>query len=150
MNYVHLEQLRFGERVQVRYNITSSDFLVPPLTVQPIVENAIRYGITKKADGGVVIIHTHETETEYVVSVNDDGVGFNGNSSSPDASKSHIGMQNVRNRLQLLCGGSLEVSEEDGFTTVTLHFPKNSEKGVENNADNGSRRRAARFRKQRR
>ena len=75
-NYVALEKQRFGERLNVQYDINKHDFLIPALTLQPIVENAIRHGIMKKEEGGTIRIRTDETKRYIYILVADDGIGF--------------------------------------------------------------------------
>ena len=75
-NYLNLERKRFGGLLQVEYDIRATGFTVPALTLQPIVENAVRYGVMQREDGGTVFISSAETETEYTVTVKDNGVGF--------------------------------------------------------------------------
>lgn len=74
--YADLERRRFGDRLTVEYDIRATDFLCPPLVVQPLAENAVRHGVMKRAEGGTVRIETREERDGYVVSVADDGVGF--------------------------------------------------------------------------
>ena len=75
-SYISIEKVRFGDRVNVKYDIKVNDFIVPPLSIQPLVENAIKHGICKKAEGGTVWIRSYPTEHYNVVEVQDDGVGF--------------------------------------------------------------------------
>jgi len=75
-NYVNIEKVRFGDRVHVEYDIQVKDFTVPPLSIQPLVENAIKHGICKKTEGGTVWIRSYPEEYYNVVEVQDDGVGF--------------------------------------------------------------------------
>ncbi len=75
-SYVWIEKMRFGDELSVEYDIDTMDFEVPPLSVQPLVENAIKHGIHKKNGPGKVTISTWEDENDYVVEVVDDGVGF--------------------------------------------------------------------------
>ncbi|HWR22290.1 MAG TPA: histidine kinase [Feifaniaceae bacterium] len=123
-HYLNLERRRFGERLQVEYEIMAQDFSIPPLTLQPIAENAVRHGILRREVGGTVKICSEETDTSYVVTVSDDGVGF---SSLPDeaGSRSHVGIANVRKRLLSLCGGTLEFFSTPGTgSTVIITIPK--------------------------
>lgn len=73
--YADLERRRFGDRLSVEYDIQTVDFRCPPLVVQPLVENAVRHGVMKRAEGGTVCIQTREDRDAYVVAVVDDGVG---------------------------------------------------------------------------
>lgn len=126
-HYLNLEQRRFGDRLHVEYEINARDFSIPPLTIQPIAENAVRHGILRREDGGTVKIRSEETDTSYVITVSDNGVGF---SSLPDdkGSRSHVGIANVRKRLLSLCGGTLEFfSAPNTGSTVTMTIPKEGE-----------------------
>lgn len=121
-SYLSLEQQRFQGRLTVNYEIGVRDFSLPPLTVQPIVENAVRHGVLKRSEGGTVIIRTAEMEHACVVTVTDDGVGF---PSKPEDGRSHVGIENVRERLACLCGGTLEIQSQVGIgTTAIITIPK--------------------------
>lgn len=122
-NYLALEQQRFQQRLNIVYDIQSKDFSLPPLTLQPIVENAVRHGVLKREDGGTVTIHTGETEKGHTIVVEDDGVGI-GAVDEKDGHV-HIGVENVRGRLSALCNGTLELQSKAGVgTTVTITIPK--------------------------
>lgn len=122
-HYLSLEQLRFGPRLWVTYEISAADFCLPPLTLQPIVENAVRHGITPQLEGGTVTIRTWETADSFHIAVEDDGIGF-----SPSASddRAHIGLENVRERLAAVCGGTLEITTPANGrgTAVMFTIPK--------------------------
>lgn len=75
-SYVNIEKVRFGDRLNVEYDITVTDFTVPPLSIQPLVENAIKHGVFKKPEGGTVSLKSYEDGDNYVVKISDDGVGF--------------------------------------------------------------------------
>ena len=125
-HYLSLEKIRFGDRVNVAYEIENYDFMIPPLTLQPIVENAVRYGVTKKEEGGIVTIKTSETKEDYIITVDDNGVGFNvDNIRIKDDKRTHVGIENVRKRLVAQCNGSLDIqSIPNKGTTVTLKVSK--------------------------
>lgn len=121
--YLNIEKTRFGDRVNVVYDIKANDFELPTLTLQPLVENAVRHGICKKEKGGTVTVRTYETEREFVVEISDDGVGFDTGRIKVD-DKTHIGLDNVRSRLKYY-GDTLEVTSEVNVgTTVTIRVPK--------------------------
>ena len=123
-NYLLLEQRRFGERLHVEYDIQSENFRIPALTLQPMAENAVRYGVTKKESGSTVRISTRETENAFFVVVEDDGLGFDPNAPNP-GSRTHIGITNVRQRLKAMCGGSLTVTSIlNCGTTAVISIPK--------------------------
>ena len=96
--YVELEKIRFGDRVNVIYDIGTTDFNVSPLSIQPIVENAIKHGILKKIDGGTVHIKTYENDTAYCIEVEDNGVGFNIKDLNYFNNK-HFGINNIKYRI---------------------------------------------------
>lgn len=122
--YLKIEKARFNERVKVVYNIQTKDFMLPALTVQPLVENAIKHGITKKREGGTVKITTYKTEKDYVIEIKDDGVGFN-TEALPDNGRKHIGLENVESRLKQMCGGTLTVKSLEGVgTRVVVSIPQ--------------------------
>lgn len=124
--YLKIEKARFGERLHVVYNIKAKDFSLPVLSVQPLVENAVKHGITKKREGGTVRISTWAGEKCYFIEVLDDGVGFAENSAFGEE---HVGLQNVRERLKSMCGGTLTVRSIEGVgTRITVQIPKGGQK----------------------
>lgn len=123
--YLKLEQLRFGKDLNVVYHIERTDFMLPALSVQPLVENAVKHGICQKGEGsGTVILTVKACPDCYEVIVSDDGVGFvPGTEASGEGT--HVGIRNVRQRLDLMCHAILEVQSEPGKgTTVTIRIPK--------------------------
>ncbi len=127
-NYVYIESLRFGDRLNVEYNIEFEDFLIPPLTIQPIAENAIKHGINQKVDGGTLKISTYEDENNIFVLIEDDGVGFDINEQKDDG-RSHVGMSNIKTRLKEMLGAQVILKSVEGVgTKVTIVIPKEEEK----------------------
>lgn len=125
MNYLYLEQRRFQDRLKVVYEIQTSDFFLPPLSLQPLVENAVRHGILKKEEGGILILRTQETPDSFLVLVMDDGVGIARARQFPDLGEhNHLGIENVRSRLASMVGGTLDIESSDKGTVVTLSIPK--------------------------
>lgn len=123
-NYLWLEQLRFEERLQIHYDIQAEHFTLPVLTLQPLVENAVRHGIMQKPSGGTLTIGTEETDGCFRITVSDDGVGFDANGPVPD-DRNHNGIANVRSRLAALCDGTLRVTGIPGEgTTAVIEIPK--------------------------
>lgn len=122
--YMSIEKKRFGDNLNVEYDITVDSFMLPPLTVQPIVENAVRHGVTKRENGGKIVISTRENPIEYLITITDDGAGYNPQRHPADK-KSHVGISNVRSRLESMCGGSLSIQSVPGSgTTVIISLPK--------------------------
>ena len=124
-HYVSLQQLRFGDALDVRYELSCTDFELPTLTLQPLVENAIRYGVRKNKYGeGTVVIRSEEFPDHYEIHVIDDGPGFMPDQ-LPDDGMSHTGIINVRQRLERICGGELRVlSGPDQGTDAAIILPK--------------------------
>ncbi len=117
--YVSLEKVRFNERLNVVYDIKVTDFYVPPLSVQPLVENAVKHGILKKVEGGTLIFKTFETIEAYVVEIKDDGVGFDSKDVNFDSNK-HFGINNIKHRLSSMCHGELLVESELNKGTLAV------------------------------
>lgn len=122
--YLELEQTRFKDALQVVYDVGCTDFFLPPLTLEPLVENAVRHGVRMKPDGrGTVTVTTRETEDAYEISVLDDGPGFDP-SAVPDDGKPHIGIKNVRERLAVNgCTLTIRSAGESG-TIATIRIGK--------------------------
>ena len=116
-NYLWLEKLRFGDELTVTWDVQTADFKLPSLSLQPLVENAVKYGVGKKPGGGTVHISTRELPYVYTVTVEDDGVGYNMQEKQADG-RTHIGIDNVRSRLHYMCGGALTIRSEAGTGTV--------------------------------
>ena len=124
--YLTLEQMRFEDKLTVRYDIQCETFSLPPLTLEPIAENAVRHGVRGNSDGkGEVAIATREHPGYYEITVTDTGPGFDPEQPPKDQDRSHIGLRNVRERLAQMCGGTLNISSEPGKgTCVTIMIPK--------------------------
>ena len=122
--YLWIEKIRFADYLHIAYNITCTNFLIPPLTLQPLVENAVKHGITPKEEGGTVTIGVYETSDRYVIMVSDDGMGCDTDALSRDG-RLHVGIENVSKRLEILCKGKLEIKSNVGVgTVVTVTIPK--------------------------
>lgn len=132
-NYLYIEKLRFDDLLNVEYDIQTTDFEVPQLSIQPIVENAVKHGVGMAEDGGTVTISTKETDDAYEVIISDDGVGFDTNAPKPDDGRTHIGMENTKKRLKDLCGAEVIITSEIGTgTTARVIIPKKKEEQNEN------------------
>ena len=122
--YVSLEKLRFKNRINVNFDIKATEFNVPPLTIQPIVENAIKHGILKKIDGGSVNIKAYENDNSYIIEITDDGVGFDINQID-FSDNTHFGIQNIKYRINQTQNGNMEIISEVGIgTKVIVTFDK--------------------------
>ena len=125
--YLYIEKLRFDDQLNIEYDIQDTNFEIPLLSVQPLVENAVKHGVGMKEDGGTVRISTRETETAHEVIIEDDGVGFDVNEQKNDG-RSHIGMENTKKRLQDMCGGEVIIKSKPGEgTAAKIIIPKKEE-----------------------
>ncbi len=115
--YLYLEKMRFDDYLNIEYEINETDFYVPSLSVQPIVENAVKWGIGEKEDGGVIKIATYSDDENYIITVSDNGNGFDTAKSKNDK-RSHIGIENVRKRLKVMCHGRLIINSVIGEGTM--------------------------------
>ena len=123
--YLYIEKLRFGKKLNVEYDIRATDFCIPMLSVQPLVENAVKHGVGMKKKGGTVTISTRETDSAFEVIISDNGVGFDTSAPKADDGRSHVGMENTRSRLKQMCGGEITIQSTVGEgTTATITLPK--------------------------
>ena len=124
-NYLALQKLRFGDDLNIVYDLECEAFSLPTLTLQPLVENAVTHGIRQTESGrGTVTIRTREMEDHYELSVLDDGAGFD-LTAPGTGSGSHIALENIRARLARVSGGSLRVVSAPGMgTTAIILIPK--------------------------
>lgn len=124
--YLDIERARFGEQLRVEFEIDerARAWIVPTLIVQPLVENAVRHGISKKVGGGTVSVRARVDDDELVLDVEDTGVGMNRNGRPAGTG---VGLRNVSDRLTHLYGGSYlpRISSRPGEGThVTLRVPR--------------------------
>ena len=129
--YLAIERIRFPG-INVYYWLEATGFEIPAMTLQPLVENAIMHGICKKKHSeGSIEIRSSETQTAYIISIEDDGAGFDEETLSKERSgeenKKHIGISNTQKRLELMCEGSLTIHSIPGRGTVCeISIPKRS------------------------
>ncbi len=124
-HYLALEKERFQDRIEIIWDLEETGFFLPALTMQPMVENAVKHGILKHSRGGCVTIRSEQVDNGFLVSVIDDGVGFDPSGRLPDDGRSHIGIANVRERLHEMSGGTLEILSEKGKgTECRIWIPK--------------------------
>ncbi len=122
--YLALEKMSSEDELVYEFHIHAIDFTVPALSVQPLVENAVKHGIFKKPGGGTVVIGSEEYEDRFEIIVEDDGVGFDP-ALPPQPERVHIGIQNVRERLNVMCSAKLDIRSCPGRgTTAIITLPK--------------------------
>lgn len=142
--YVHLLKYRYSNQFELIYNISreSGRCLIPKLTLQPIVENAIFHGIEPRNEEGTIIINSWLENGLLTVEIIDDGIGMNrettesllkGNGRASGRGH-HIGLRNINERLKLFFGSGygLKIESEEGIgTTVTIRIPGKEEENVQ-------------------
>ena len=137
--YLAIEQARHGEKLVIQEEISDEveKYLIPTLTIQPLVENAIKHGLQPKENGGCIIIGAKEENQDILITISDDGIGMDVNGRCPLSAPSSecIGLSNVHERLRGQYGigyGLSILSAPDHGTTVTLRIPKRlSDEGEE-------------------
>ena len=123
-HFLYIECLRFGKRLHVEYDLQTVAFSLPVMTLQPLVENAIRHGVMPKPEGGTVWIRTSAQDGAVLLCIQDDGVGFDLDAPC-DEGRTHVGIANTRARVQAMCSGSLEVVSQPGQgACVTVRIPR--------------------------
>ncbi|MDO4541852.1 MAG: histidine kinase [Bacillota bacterium] len=123
--YLNIEYMRFGDRLKVDYEIGCDDFKIIPLAVQPLVENSVKHGIHPKGEeGGRVVLRTSQTDTHYIIEVEDDGVGFNVAEVMHYTGDS-VGLRNLIFRMKSLMNSDVVIdSKLNEGTRVTIKIPK--------------------------
>ena len=126
--YVNIEKMRFGSKLNVVYNIESDAFPILPLSVQPLVENAIRHGIYQRGKkGGTVTICAEKDEHFASVTIKDDGVGFDYDKYREEmklGERESAGIQNVMFRLENVLNAEVVIqSTVDVGTDVLIRIP---------------------------
>lgn len=129
-SYLYIEKERFGERLHVNWEVDEDiDGMIPPLSIQVLVENAVNHGVLKRIDGGVITIRICEKEDSIEVSVLDNGVGMDEEkvkqlfTIQPDRTQ-RIGLINTEQRLQRLYSKGLSIHSTEGVgTSITFTVP---------------------------
>ena len=118
--YLSVEQIRYEGELFVEVDAPHTDFRLPSLTLQPIVENAVKHGLDPELEPLHVTIRTRKTPRGSVITVEDTGPGF----APADDEAPHIALANIRERLDVMCGGELAIaSRTEGGTIVTAVIP---------------------------
>ncbi len=132
--YVRIEQARFKDKLKVEYELGDTEELtLPPLILQPLVENAIRHGIRKGDGSGTVTLRIKNIEKCFMIEIEDDGAGMTEEQlqnimSESRAGGNGVGLANINRRLQMLYGTRLSIqSRPEEGTKVIVTLPKGKE-----------------------
>jgi len=113
--YAEINKVQLQDRLRVEYDVFDADFLIPVLTIQPVVENAIIHGIKPKVGGGTIRVSLAHEDGRYIVRVQDE-----------EARVHSVGIQNIRTRMEQFPGCRMQVESEPGYgTTVSLFYADN-------------------------
>lgn len=124
--YLAVEKARFEDKLYVEFDTPVTVFKLPPLTLQPIVENAVKHGISPDLDPLYLTVATEDAGEGVKLTVEDTGPGF----APSDGDEPHIALDNIRRRLKAMCGGTLEIEpREQGGMRVTVFVPQNPPPG---------------------
>ena len=122
--YCNIELLRFSDKLKIEYDIGEENFTVPTLSIQPLMENAIKHGVTKRPEGGTVKLSTRKDDKNYIIRVEDDGIGFDPAEALSEDGRSHVGLANIRYRFETMMHARVNVESTPGVgTTVTVYIP---------------------------
>lgn len=114
--YLAVEQVQFEDSLLVDYDTPHKEFRLPPLTLQPIVENAVKHGMDPEYAPLHISIRTRETDSGSEITVEDNGPGF----APADDCEPHIALENIRQRLEMMCGGKMTIRPREGGGTVVI------------------------------
>ena len=117
--YLAIEQAQFEENLFVKYDTPHKNFNIPPLTLQPIVENSVKHGLDPDSDPLHILISTRKIEKGNVIIVEDDGIGF-----EIDNDGENFALKNIQKRLEMFCRGTLSIyPRKDGGTVEKIFIP---------------------------
>ena len=120
--YLTLEYADHTKQFIVEYNLEVTNFKVPPLSIKKKKKNAVKHGIDRYSPNSIVNLHSFEDEHSHIIEIRDNGKGFDMNEET--LGKGGIGFKNARTRLELMCGGSLDITRENGWTIVLIKIVK--------------------------
>ncbi len=124
--YVAIEQMRYGDRLTVHYDIDERiQTELPAMTIQPLVENAIQHGISKKRGGGTLSISIRKDDVGVIIVIRDDGVGIKEEQKEALLNGDGIGFVNAFNKLKLLKNAEFKLESQEGKgTKITIILPE--------------------------
>ena len=118
--YLAVEQARFEDKLNVTFDTPHTDFRLPPLTLQPIVENAVKHGMDPEIERMNIVVHTRAADGGSEIVVENDGAEFLPLADTEEG----VGLGSIRTRVERMCGGRLEIAPRDGGgAVVTLFVP---------------------------
>lgn len=130
-SYLYIEKERFGERLKIEWDIEDNlDFKIPPLTIQPLVENAVEHGVLQRINGGTICVQIKRLETQYQIIIADNGAGMKQEKiaqilNEHPSKAMGVGVANTNRRLKKLYGKGLVIeSKIDEGTKIMFEIPR--------------------------
>lgn len=120
--YLTLEYADPSKKFQVEYDLQCTEFRVPALGIEPLVENAVKHGIDRYSPEAKVVLRSYEETESWVVEIRDNGKGFDMNAET--LGKGGIGLKNSASRLELISRGKIEISRKHPWTIIKITIPK--------------------------
>ena len=127
--YLSIEYADRNKVFRMEYDLACTDFRLPALTVQPLVENAVKHGIDRYSADSLVQLITYEDEQSIYIGVTDNATAEQGDDTLFAESRG-IGLNNARERLQMLCGGDISVTHSENGTSVLVTIPKTEQEEI--------------------
>ena len=127
--YLSIEQTRFEGNLFVEFDTSDTNFRIPPLTLQPLVENSVKYGVDPELDPLYIRVSSEETDLGHVITVTDTGPGFDMDEPfSTDDRNPHVAIANIKERLSMMCNGTLTISKRpEGGTEAVIFIPSDQQ-----------------------
>ncbi len=127
-SYIAIEKARWGEKIKIQYHIENKDIAIPPLIIQPIVENCVVHGLRAKPEGGTIIVSVQSTTEKIIITIQDDGLGMSeekvASLLSDNMVTRGVGLNNINQRLRKLYGAQLSIkSELNKGTLIKMEIP---------------------------
>lgn len=132
--YLDLVEADYTRKTKIIYHLEETQFRLPPLCLEPLVENAIMHG-TSGVDG-IIIISTRRENGSYIIEVSDNGTGGK-DMSDKVKQRVGVGIENTRKRLELLCSGTLEMVQSETGTTARITIPETERSRQDEDPDRG-------------
>lgn len=126
LNYVKLENARKEREIDLLLDLEETNFSLPPLSLEPFIENAVKHSQIEAKEDGYIELSTHRDERHIIITIVDNGVGFD----TKKISASSIGLSNAKERLALILGAKTRIESEIGKGTkirISIPFPKQEE-----------------------
>lgn len=131
-NYIRIQQVRFGERMQFvkQVDFTCLSVAIPPMILQPLVENSVKYGIAPKDDGGTIILTVKRFNNMIFFEVKDDGLGSNAKKVMDGTPSGGVGLKNTDQRLKSIFGpgSGLRIRSNEWGYSVSFFIPIEDDK----------------------